>query len=304
VASATDADTFWAEVRRYGATHVSYTWTSLRQITIAEPNPNEHYHPIKMFLGSGMPSNLWRRVVQRFPTARVLEFYASAEGAAILANVTGNPIGSLGRSLPGTPEVRVAAFDQDAGGLELGPDGLVRECGFGEVGLLLARVDPADSMTGNPLRGVFEPDDAWQSTGDLFRRDEHGEMWLVDQVTSLVRTAHGIAVPATARRAMEAIPAVDIAVAYGVPEGDSQVLVTAVTLRPGTELTAAELDRACDALLPAHRPSYVQVVPSMPVTAWCRPLWSSLRKAGIPKPTRSRDVFRLGDDRQHYQPMA
>ncbi|MDT7695701.1 MAG: putative long chain acyl-CoA synthase [Pseudonocardiales bacterium] len=304
VASATDADTFWAEVRRYGATHVSYTWTSLRQITNAEPNPNEHYHPIKMFLGSGMPSNLWRRVVQRFPTARVLEFYASAEGAAILANLTGNPIGSLGRSLPGTPEVRVAAFDQDAGGLELGPDGLVRECGFGEVGLLLARVDPADSMTGNPLRGVFEPDDAWQSTGDLFRRDEHGEMWLVDQVTSLVRTAHGIAVPATARRAMEAIPAVDIAVAYGVPEGDSQVLVTAVTLRPGTELTAAELDRACDALLPAHRPSYVQVVPSMPVTAWCRPLWSSLRKAGIPKPTRSRDVFRLGDDRQHYQPMA
>ncbi|MDT7632259.1 MAG: putative long chain acyl-CoA synthase, partial [Pseudonocardiales bacterium] len=91
---------------------------------------------------------------------------------------------------------------------------------------------------------------------------------------------------------------------YGVPEGDSQVLVTAVTLRPGTELTAAELDRACDALLPAHRPRYVQVVPSMPVTAWCRPLWSSLRKAGIPKPTRSRDVFRLGDDRLLYQPMA
>jgi hypothetical protein len=48
----------------------------------------------------------------------------------------------------------------------------------------------------------------------------------------------------------------------------------------------------------------VQVVPTIPVTAWCRPLWSSLRKAGIPKPTRSRDVFRLGDDRLHYQPMA
>jgi len=316
VASATDADTFWAEVRRYGATHVSYTWTSLRQITVAEPNPNERYHPIKMFLGSGMPINLWRRLAERFPTSRVLEFYASAEGAAILANLTGNPIGSLGRPLPSTPEVRVAAFDQEAAGLELGPDGLVRECGFGEVGLLLARVDPADSMTGTPLRGVFEPDDAWQSTGDLFRRDDHGELWLVDQVSSLVRTAHGLAIPAVARRAMEAIPAIDLAVAYGVPEGtgesgtgesgteEGQVLVTSVTLRPGTELTAAELDRACDGLAPVHRPQYVQVVPNIPVTAWCRPLWSTLRKAGIPKPTRTRTVFHLTEDAQHYRPLA
>jgi len=302
VASATDPDTFWAEVRRYGVTHVSYTWTSLREVTLAPPNPGERHHPIKMFLGSGMPVNLWRRLAERFPTAGVLEFYASAEGSAILVNLTGNPIGSLGRPLPGTPEVRVAAFDQEALGLELGPDGMVRECGVGEVGLLLARVDPADSMAGIPLRGVFEPDDAWQSTGDLFRRDEHRELWLVDQVSALVRTPYGIAAPAVARRAVEAVPAVDLSVAYGVPEDGSRAVVVAVTLRPGTELTAFELDRACDALSPANRPSYVQVVPSIPVTTWCRPLWNSLRKAGVPTPSRSRSVWRLGDDRQHFHP--
>jgi putative long chain acyl-CoA synthase len=155
---------------------------------------------------------------------------------------------------------------------------------------------------------VFEPDDAWQSTGDLFRRDEHGELWLVDQVSSLVRTAEGLAIPAVARRAMEAIPAVDLAVAYGVPEGSEesagQVLVTSVTLRPGTELTAAELDRACDGLAAVHRPRYVQVVPNIPVTAWCRPMWSTLRKAGVPKPTRARTVFHLTEDAQHYRPLA
>jgi len=307
VASATDADTFWAEVRRYGATHVSYTWTSLRAIILAPPNPNEHHHPIRMFLGSGMPSNLWRRLIERFPHTRVLEFYASAEGAAILANLTGNPIGSLGRPLPNAPEVRVAAFDQDVPGLELGPDGLVRECASGEVGLLLARVDPTDPLAGNPLagnplRGVFEPDDAWQSTGDLFRRDEHGQFWLVEQVSALVHTPYGVAVPAAARRAMEAVPAVDLAVAYAVPEGEDavQALVVAVTLRQGAELTASELDRACDGLPPAHRPTYVQVVPSIPVTTWCRPLWTSLRKAGVPKPGKSRTVWRLDVDRQHY----
>jgi putative long chain acyl-CoA synthase len=311
MASGTDADTFWAEVRRYGATHVSYTWTSPRTIVFAPPNPGELHHPIRMFLGSGMPTNLWRRLVDRFPGSRVLEFYASAEGAAILANLTGNPIGSLGRPLPGTPEVRVAAFDQESRALEVGPGGLVRECEPGEVGLLLARVDPTDPLAGTTLRGVFEPEDAWQSTGDLFRRDEYGDLWLVDQVAALIRTRHGMVAPAVARRAVEAIPAVDLSLAYGVPDepavragnDDVQVLVVTVTVVPDAELTASELDRAYDAVPPAHRPDYVQVVPSIPTTTWCRPLWRPLRDAGIPRPTKTTAIWRLGADRQHYRPL-
>ena len=111
MAAAPDPETFWDEVRRYGATHVSYTWTSLHDVTVAPPNPNEQHHPIKLFMGSGMPRGLWRRVAERFAPARVLEFYASAEGEAILANLTGQPIGSMGRPLPGTPPVRIAAYD-------------------------------------------------------------------------------------------------------------------------------------------------------------------------------------------------
>jgi putative long chain acyl-CoA synthase len=264
-----------------------------------------------MFLGSGMPSNLWRRVVERFPGSRVLEFYASAEGSAILANLTGNPIGSLGRPLPGTPPVRVAAFEQDSLALEVGPNGLVRECEPGEVGLLLARVEQGDTLSSAPLRGVFEPEDAWQSTGDLFRRDEYGELWLVDQVAALIRTRHGTVSPAVARRAAEAIPAVDLTVAYGVPdeaaerEGEAgcQVLVVTVTVVAGAELTASELNRAYESLPPAQRPDYVQVIPSLPVTTWCRPLWRPLREAGVPSSSRTTAAWRLDPDRQHYHPL-
>jgi putative long chain acyl-CoA synthase len=263
MASGTDPATFWAEVRRYGATHVSYTWASLREVTLAGEDPSERYHPIRMFMGSGMPANLWRRVVARFPTTQVLEFYASAEGHTILANLTGTPVGSLGSPLPGTAEVRIAAFDQVNRGLELGPDGLARECAPGEVGLLVARVSPDDPTAGTPLRGLFEPDDAWQSTDDLFRRDENGQLWLVESVAGLIDTAGGVVAPAVARRAVEAIPAVDLSVAYGVPvEAGPQALVVALTLRPGTELTGSELARACDRLPAAQRPDYVQVDPA------------------------------------------
>ena len=62
------------------------------------------------------PRGLWRRVEQRFRPARVLEFYASTEVGAILVNVRDAKPGSMGRPLPGSAEVRIAAYDFDAPG--------------------------------------------------------------------------------------------------------------------------------------------------------------------------------------------
>jgi putative long chain acyl-CoA synthase len=310
MASADDPDTFWAEVRRYGATHVSYTWTSLHDVTLAPRNPNERHHPIRMFMGSGMPRNLWRRVRERFPTAQVLEFYASAEGEVILANMTGQKPGSMGRPLPGTAEVKVAAFDLATRELVLDDDGLGREAGVDEVGLLLARVSPSDpaagSLGGTELHGVFEPGDAWRSTEDLFLRDEDGELWLVGAVADIVDGPQRPLLAAGTRFCLGTIPAVDLVVAYGVrdPEADgAQCLVGAVTLCPGAELTAADLDTAFERLPRSLRPKYVQVVPSIPVTTWHRPQWRTLQARGVPKPTRTRRVFRLDADRAHFRQL-
>jgi putative long chain acyl-CoA synthase len=304
MASADDTDTFWDEVRRYGATHVSYTWTSLRSVVNAPPHPNEQHHPIRMFMGSGMPRNLWRRTNERFRSIQVLEFYASAEGEAILANVSGRAVGSMGKPLPGTPEVRVAAYDFEARRLALSADGLGRECRVDEVGLLLARVNPVESTAETALRGVFERGDAWRSTGDLFLRDEHGDLWLAGPAAEVVATEDGAAIPSGARFALGTIPSVDLVVAYGVPEGKAQVLVAAATLRPDTELSTSEIDKAMDKLPAVQRPRYVQVLPSIPVTTWHRPQWRMLQAKGVPTPTRTRKVWKLGDDRAHYEPLA
>jgi putative long chain acyl-CoA synthase len=298
--SADDPAVFWEEVRRYGATHVSYTWTSLRAVAMAPPNPAERHHPVRLFMGSGMPRNLWRRVAERFPTARVLEFYASAEGEAILANVKGTPVGSVGRPLPGTAEVRIAAFDRRARTVRLAEDGLACECDVDEVGLLLARVDPADSMTGTVLRGVFEPGDAWRSTEDLFLRDEHDDLWYVDPVSAIVETDRGAILPAGARASLNAIPAVDMQVSYGVPVDGHEVLVSSVTVCSGAQLTSSELDRAFDRLPQKHRPAYIQVVDAIPVTTWHRPVWTSLQRAGVPEPGHGRPAWRLDPDTGHY----
>ena len=304
IASADDPETFWEEVRRYGATHVSYTWTSLRGVVNAPRHPNEAHHPIRMFMGSGMPRNLWRRVGERFPTVQVLEFYASAEGEAILADVGGRTPGSMGRPLPGSAEVRVAAFDLATLQLELDAQGFARECGVDEIGLLLARTKPSGAMSGLPLRGVFEAGDAWRSTGDLFLRDEHHDLWLAGSVSEIVHTAAGPALPSGARSMLATIPAVDLMVAYGVREGEADVLVAAVTLREGAELTTADLDAALDKLPAPQRPRYVQMVDEIPVTTWHRPLWRPLQAKGIPEPDAHTRVWRLGPEGAHYEQIT
>ncbi|MBV9005133.1 MAG: AMP-binding protein, partial [Solirubrobacterales bacterium] len=142
MARAFDAQTFWDEVRRYGVTVASYTWTSLRGLVEAPMLPGERHHPVRLFIGSGMPRGLWRRVEERFWPARVLEFYASTEGGAVLVNLRDTKPGSMGRPLPGSAEVGIASYDVAAGGLFLKTDGFAKRCGVDEVGMLLAKTAP------------------------------------------------------------------------------------------------------------------------------------------------------------------
>jgi putative long chain acyl-CoA synthase len=277
--------TFWAEVRRYGITVASYTWTMLREIANAPEDPAEHHHPVRLFIGAGMPRGLWRRVSRRFFPAQVLEFYASTEGEAILVNVSGDKPGSKGRPLPGSAEVRLAGYDVDARRLRERADGFAIECKPGEVGMLLTRLRGVVLSSENPLRGVFEPDDAWLATGDLFRADEDGDLWLVDNAAALVRTAHGHVGAFPILDALGDLDAVDLGVVYGVPDPDSdfELAVAAVSLRSGRELDGESLSAALAVLGSDERPDIVHVVDEIPVTTWYRPSAGELRAAGTPE---------------------
>ncbi|MCW3067258.1 MAG: acyl-CoA ligase/synthetase, partial [Solirubrobacterales bacterium] len=297
-----DPATFWDEVRRYGVTIGSYTWTLLHDLVEAPPNAGERGHPVRLFIGSGMPRGLWRRVTERFAPVRVLEFWTSTDGDAVLVNLSGAKPGAMGRRLPGSAGVRIAAYDVDEGRLLEGDDGFAIECGVDETGLLLTRVRPELATSATPLRSVFSRGDAWLPGGDLFRRDRDGDHWLVDHVPALVRTADGVVPTLPAAEALGDLPAVDLAVGYGVAAEAEDVPVVAVTLRRDAELTAKEVTGALRDLDPAHRPAVVHVVDEIPVTTWYRPLTSPLRAAGLP-PARP-GVFGLDRAKGVYRPLT
>ncbi|CAM3138634.1 acyl-CoA synthetase [Prescottella defluvii] len=280
-----DPDRFAEEIHRYGVTVVSYTWTMLREILDAELLPFEHGHPVRLFIGSGMPPGLWRRTTERFAPAQVLEFYASTEGDVVLVNVSGAKVGSKGRPLPGSAEVRLGAYDPIEGRLLEDAQGFVRECEDDEVGLLLGRPGARAEAVPGVMRGVFAAGDAWVPTENLFRRDVDGDYWLVDHKRTVVTAARGPVFTQPIVDALGEMPHVELAVAYPVAAGLSQVAVAAITVHEGHSPSAAEIGAALGRLPIEQCPDIVHVVDHIPLGASYRPRASELQTAGLPKPS-------------------
>ncbi|ORA17770.1 acyl-CoA synthetase [Mycobacterium angelicum] len=279
-------DRFVSEVRQYGVTVVSYTWAMLRDVVDDPAFALHGNHPVRLFIGSGMPTGLWERVVDAFAPAHVVEFFATTDGQAVLANVSGAKVGSKGRPLPGAGRVELGAYDAEHDLILENDRGFVQVADVNQIGVLLAQsrgpIDPSASVK----RGVFAPADTWISTEYLFHRDEDGDYWLAGRRGSEVRTARGMVYAEPVNDALGLINGVDLAVTYGVSVKGEQMAVSALTLCPGSTITAADLTEAIATMPVGLGPDLVHVVPQLTLSATFRPTVSALRAAGIPKAGR------------------
>lgn len=285
--SHSDPERFFEEVRRYGVTVVSYTWTQLRPVLdhVEQGRSPRQRWPIRLFIGSGIPAGQWERAQELFAPARVVEFFASAQGGAVLANVRGVKPGSKGRPLPGAAKAALGAYDADKDELVLDRRGFVRRAKPGEPGVLIVK-PTLQQESFLSRRGVFEPGDEWVVTDHVFRRDEDGDFWLLDNRSSAVRSEGGTMWAQPILDALDRIPAVDLAVLYRARPGAEEIVVAAVTLRPAVRLRATDLRLGLGALPPAQRPQVVRVVSEIPLSPAYRPLGHKLQAEGAPRPGR------------------
>ncbi|MGK8504866.1 acyl-CoA synthetase [Nocardia asiatica] len=284
LARSLNPERFAEEVHRYGVTVVTYTWTMLRDILDAEVFPTGHRHPIRLFIGSGMPAGLWRRTVEQFDPARVLEFYASIEGDVVLANVAGVKRGCKGRPVPGTAKVELVAFDPLTERILVDGSGFARRCADNEVGLLIGKASDGVDISSGGLRGVFSAGDSWMPTENLFRRDGDGDYWLVDRTDTVIHTRRGPVFGQPVVDVLNDITAVDMEVAFGLNVGDHCLAVAAVSVREGFRLEPKDLTEALRVLDPDQRPDVVYVVDDIPRSPSFRPSARAVQAAGRPEP--------------------
>jgi len=79
----------------------------------APSSRRDRTHPVRLVTSTGMPREIWRPFEERF-AVRVLEWYASPEGAFAYNPVGVGPVGSFGRPPAGLLEMEVCDGDGEA----------------------------------------------------------------------------------------------------------------------------------------------------------------------------------------------
>jgi putative long chain acyl-CoA synthase len=313
LASKFQPDVFWREVRRYGATVAFYAGDLCRQLVDADVTPGERTHPLRLLAGSGMRKDVWQRLVERFGVG-VLEFYASTRTNLVLANASGEKIGSVGRPLPGSPDILLAEYDVPHSALARDERGRVRAVEPGREGVLLVRVDPLARapLDENPagaagpdgahiVRSVREEGDAWFVTWDLLSQDPDGDYRFVDNVGECLRWDDDL-VPARALEdAAYELPEVRVCAAYALTVGNLRRTALSIVLRAGARLSPGDLRAHMEKRGERFVPGVLRFVDDIPSTEGYRPSKASLRRDGVPADGRT---YVLSADGQLFLPVT
>jgi putative long chain acyl-CoA synthase len=251
------------DVRRYGATVVFYAGEMLRPLVDAAPAVHDRHHPVRLFAGSGMRVDLWRRVVERFGTG-VLEFYAATTENVVLANASGEKIGAIGRPLPGSTELDIVRFDLATRSPILDKHRRFERVAVDEPGIGIARIDPA-RVDVRVVRDALAPGDAWLVSHDLLRRDADGDIWFVDRIAGMVQVKGGFVSTRRIEDALYRLPEIQLAACIATPELIALV-VTATPLDPARISRALGGDLALDL-----RPIRIRKITAMPMTEGFQP---------------------------------
>jgi putative long chain acyl-CoA synthase len=281
-----------------------------RRLVDAPPVLGEKNNPVRLFAGSGMRKDVWRRMVDRFGTT-VLELYASTEASVVLANASGKKLGSVGRPLPGSPEVAIAAYNFTDRELVRDGTGKLVRARLDEPGMLVARVSAAragaDVAHIDPkrlIRDAFEPGDTWFVTGDIMKVDTQGDYWFVDRQDQMILTKLGAVASTRVEDGLYEHGSVALCIAAGLRDPDDptvEVPVAAVQLHPAASLDLIALSAAAVALPEYARPRRLRIVEHLPLTDGFRPIKRGLTDlAQVEGP----NLFLWNARTQRYEPSS
>ena len=292
-----DGETFWHDVRQAGATVLFYSGEMGRELLNVTPSSAHRKHPLRLLCGSGMRADTWRKIQRRFGPVSIVETYGSTEGNALLANVTGEKLGSVGRPVPGSVEVALVRYDFDREAFLRGDAGHLMTCSANEPGVLISKVDsemPVSLFDGYAeaqpdeqrlIKGAFYAGDTWFNSQDVLRRDEDGDYWYVGRLVDIVRGPGRLVSTREIEEALCHVSSICLAAVWQEPdEGDC--IVGALCLTRGASLDLDELERSLDGFESFARPVRLAVLDSLPVTGGFRPLKALARVQAAQSPVQ------------------
>jgi fatty-acyl-CoA synthase len=227
-----------------------------------------------MIGGSAATAEVLDRLLECYPGAQLVHGYASTE-SGVVSQLTAEHLAlgrrtGVGHAVPGAC---VEIVDRDGNTVPRGTEGLV------------VAVTPwaADGYLGNPdaTSATFRPDGV--CVGDVGVLDEDGWLTLRGRDNDMIKTGGENVFPLEVEQALDRHPAVDVSVAYGVPDDTwGERVEAAVLVRGGTEVTGHELRAFLRPVLGSYKiPKVFRRLASIPMTPNNKPDRRALRAAAL-----------------------
>jgi len=272
------ASEFWDRCRRFDATMVFTLGAMHMFLWNAPARPDDARNPVRTATMIPMPEEIIGPFKERFGLEAIHQGYGQSECMTLLA-----------RSDDGTP-CTPNSLGQPQPGIELALlDGEDRPVAEGEPGELCVRpTEPHVLMNGyfrNPEATLAAFRNLWYHTGDLIRRDAHGDWFFVDRKADYIRYKGRSLSSFAVEHTVNQHPAVRESAAHGVPSAELESeaeLKVCVVLEPGAALAAEELARFVDENAPYFFvPRYVEFLAELPRTPTGRVQKFKLRERGV-----------------------
>ena len=277
-----DSRNFWHRIKSTGCTTTAGLIGAMTDFLAKAPrSEGEKDNPLR-FVTLGPVNQQTLELAARYDFSYITGFNMTEVSVPLIADVDTRAFGSCGKPRDGMQCRLVDENDQ--------------EVAVGQLGELVLRSDLPWTITtgynGMPEATARAWRNGWFHTGDIFRKDEHGNFFYMDRAKDAIRRrGENISSLEVEREVLSYASVLEVA-AIPVPNasGEDEVMVV-VAPRPSETVDPAELLRF---LIPrmAHfmLPRYVRIVQALPKTETNKIQKAGLRKEGVTSDTWDRDA--------------
>lgn len=312
---------FWPDVRRYNVTVCQYVGEICRFLLTVPEKADDRSHTLKKMVGSGLSTEVWEQFTQRFGHLDIYEGWGATESNTNTINLD-NRIGSCGR-VPfwDKTNLRIVQYDIESDTHPRDASGFMIPCKPGEAGEAIGMIIDIPDVVGGRfegytspeannkkiLRNVFQPDDAWWSSGDMLRYDEDGYCFFVDRIGDTYRwKSENVSTMEVADNLGDS-PGMEAITIYGVKVAghEGRAGMAAIVMQPGHNFDPHAFYALTNDRLPRYAaPVFVRVAPAADLTTTYKLRKVDLQREGY-DPSIVRDPLFVRDEmEQSYVPLT
>ncbi|XP_036758487.1 long-chain fatty acid transport protein 6 isoform X2 [Manis pentadactyla] len=313
------ASQFWNDCRKYNVTVFQYIGELCRYLCKQPKKEGEKEHQVRLAVGNGIRSDVWREFLDRFGNIKMCEFYGATEGNICFMNHTGK-IGSVGR----TNFFYKLFFTFDLIEYDFQKDEPIRnEQGWcsrvkkGEPGLLISQVNaknPFFGYAGNKkhtekklLCDVFRKGDVYFNTGDLMVQDQENFLYFWDRIGDTFRWKGENVATTEVADIIGMLDFIQETNIYGVavPDHEGKAGMASIILKPNKSLDLEKIYEQVVTYLPPYAcPRFLRIQEKMETTGTFKVQKFQLVEEGFSPLEISDPLYFMDNLKKSYVPLT